>query len=386
MVIASWEDARRLARRRLPKIFFDYIDGAAFSEQTARANVDDYDHWLLNQRVLAGHAQRDSSTAYLGKTRPLPFMLGPVGFSGLFAPQGEIQAARAAHAAGIPFCLSNFGITSLEDLRKATDGPIWFQLYVMRDRSLSELFMARAEAAGVEALCVTVDTSVGGVRDRDIRNGFRSASRLTPRIALGLLARPMWCLRIAAGGPLRIGNLRDQPQYGRRVLEQASKLTGELDPSTNWEDMKRIRQRWKGRLVIKGILAAEDALRCAELGADAIVVSNHGGRQLDCSPSTVSVLPEIVAAVGERLDVLIDGGVRRGSHVVKALALGARGVLLGRAYAYALGAAGEKGVTQLIEAIATEIDVCIGHMGLARADELYRRRSEVLRRHAAPGP
>ena len=380
MAAANWEDLREAARRRLPRIFFDYIDGAAFSEQTARANVEDFDLWQLNQQVLVDVGQRDLSTAYLGVSRPLPFMFGPVGFSGLFAPRGEILAARAAHAAGVPFCLSNFGITSLEDLRTATDGPLWFQLYIMKDRSLSEMFMARAEQAGCEAMVLTVDTAVGGVRERDNRNGFRNLTRITPRLALALMARPRWCLQLAAAGPLRIDNLNDHPQYGRGVLEQASRITRELSPSVTWDDLQRIRERWKSKLVVKGILTAADARRCAELGADAIVVSNHGGRQLDCAPSTISVLPEIVAAADGKLDVLIDGGVRRGAQVVKAIALGAKGVLLGRAYAFALGAAGEDGVRQLIKFMVTEIDVTIGHMGITRVADLHARRADVLRR------
>jgi len=210
MKIANVYDAREVARRRLPKVFFEYIDGAAFGEQTAVANIEDFDQWLLEQRVLVDVSERDLSVTFLDERRPLPFMLGPVGFSGLFAPRGEILAARAAHAAGIPFCLSNFGITSLEALRKATTGPIWFQLYVMKDRAVAEGFMQRAERAGVEALCVTVDTSVGGVRERDNRNGFRSLTRITPGLALALLRRPLWCARIAAAGRTRIGNLDDR--------------------------------------------------------------------------------------------------------------------------------------------------------------------------------
>ena len=384
MVMASWDDARLAARRRLPKIFFDYIDGAAFSEETSRANIADFEAWKLNQRVLVGVGTRDHSTTYLGQKRPLPFMLGPVGFSGLFAPHGEILAARAAHAAGVPFCLSNFGITSLEDLRAATSGPLWFQLYVMRDRSLAELFIARAEAVGVEALCVTVDTSVGGVRDRDTRNGFRSLNRLTPGLAMRLLTRPAWCWAIARTGPLRIKNLDGQTKYGSGVLEQASKIAGEIDPAMNWDDLRRIRDRWTGKLVVKGILNGADASRCAEIGADALVVSNHGGRQLDCSPSTISVLPEVVAAAGSRLDVLFDGGVRRGTHIVKAIALGAKGVLLGRAYAYALAAGGEAGVAQMIRILTTEVDVSIGHIGVPELSRLHAMRAEVLRRADQP--
>ena len=384
MTMASWDDAREAARRRLPKIFFDYIDGAAFSEETAAANIADFAQWKLNQRVLTGVATRDHSTTYLGVKRPLPFMLGPVGFSGLFAPHGEILAARAAHAAGVPFCLSNFGITSLEELRAATSGPLWFQLYVMRDRALAEVFIARAEKVGVEALCVTVDTSVGGVRDRDTRNGFRSLKHMTPRLALQLMTRPRWCWVIGRTGPVRIKNLDGQTKYGSGVLEQASRIAGEIDPGMNWDDLARIRGRWKGKLVVKGILNAEDASRCAAIGADALVVSNHGGRQLDCSPSTISVLPDIVAASGAKLDVLFDGGIRRGTQIVKALALGAKGVLLGRAYAYALAAGGESGVAQMIRLLTTEIDVTIGHVGVPEVLRLHAMRAEILRRAGEP--
>jgi isopentenyl diphosphate isomerase/L-lactate dehydrogenase-like FMN-dependent dehydrogenase len=386
MGIFNVEDARRLAEKRLPKIFFDYIDGAAFSEQTAAANVADFDAWLLEQRVLVDVSKRDLSTTILGRPQKLPFMLGPVGFSGLFAPRGEILAARAAHAAGIPYCLSTFAITSLEELRAATDGPIWFQLYVLRDRSLAELFIQRAEKARAEALCVTVDTSVGGVRERDNRNGFRSVTRVTPRLGLSMIARPMWSLQMAAVGNPRIGNLADQPQYGRRVLEQASRIANQIDSALTWQDIARLRERWKGKLVIKGILNAEDARRAADSGADGLVVSNHGGRQLDCAPSTISVLPEIVAATGDRLEVLLDGGVRRGAHVAKALALGARGVLLGRAYAFGLGAAGGKGVADIIRLIATELDVTIGHMGVRTIDELRAGGMSLLRRRGFPLP
>lgn len=386
MRIANVDDARLVARRRLPKIFFEYLDGAAFSEQTARANIADFDHWMVDQRVLCDVAERDLTTTFLGQTRKLPLMLGPLGFSGLFAPHGEILAARAAHAAGVPYCLSNFAIASLEALRAATPGPLWFQLYVMRDRSLVEAFIKRAEAARCEALCVTVDTSVGGVRERDNRNGFRSLTRMTPAMMLALLTKPAWCARILTAGMPRIGNMSDRPEYGSQVLEQAVRLTQQIDSAFTWADMQAIRQRWTGKLVVKGILSARDAQRAADAGADAIVVSNHGGRQLDCSPSTISVLPEIVAAVGDRVEVLLDGGVRRGAHVVKALALGAKGVLLGRAYAYGLSAGGEAGVANVIKMIATEIDVTIGHMGVASIAQLQREGRALLRHRDGPTP
>lgn len=382
MVIANWEDMRERARARLPKIWFEYIDGAAFSEQTARANFSDWDQWLLEQYVLVGVAERDLSVTYLGKKRPLPMMLGPVGFSGLFSSNGEIKAARAAHRRGVPFCLSNFGITSLERLRNATTGDLWFQLYVLKDRSVSEDFLKRAAAAECEALVVTVDTTVGGIRERDIRNGFRSAKRLTLPMALRMATKPMWCLDALSAGYPKIENLSHRPDYGRYVLEQASNLAALFDQNLNWDDIAWLRDRWKGKLVIKGILNARDAERCTRTGADAIVISNHGGRQLDCSPSTVSVLPEIVAVAGDKLDVLIDGGIRRGAQIVKALALGAKGVLLGRAYAYALGAGGEAMVDHTLAMLTAEVDCTIGHMGVTSMSQLGTHAPHYLRKRA----
>ena len=379
MILANWEDAREGARRRLPKIFFDFIDGAAFSESTARANIEDFDKWVFEQRVLVDVAERTLDASYLGKSRPLPMILGPVGFAGFFAPHAEIKAARAAHAAGIPFCLSNFGIVAMEKLRAATDGPLWFQLYVLKDRELSEKLLQRAEAIGAEALVITVDSQVKSVREKDTRNGFRTLTKLTPGLALRLMRKPRWVAGALTGGPIRINNLADYPQYGSSALEQAAKLGHLIDASMTWEDIARFRSRWKGKLIIKGILSAEDAAQCARLGVDAIVVSNHGGRQLDGARSSISVLPEVVSEVGDKLDVLFDGGIRRGSHVVKAMALGAKGVLLGRSYAYAVAADGENGVRQMLELMRVEMDVALGHIGVRNFGELYQQRARALR-------
>lgn len=380
MVIASWEDMREAARKRLPRIFFEYIDGAAFSEATARANIADFDLWLLEQNVLVGVANRDLSVEFLGKRRPLPLMLGPVGFAGMFCADGEIKAARAAHREGLPFCLSNFGIASIERLRKATEGDIWFQLYVQKDRKVSDDFVRRAAEANCEALVVTVDTTVGGIRERDIRNGFRSAKRITPSMALQMAVRPRWCVQALSAGIPRIENLEKWPRYGHFVLEQATNLSRQIDQTLNWKDLYNLRDRWKGKMVIKGILNARDAEASVKLGADALIVSNHGGRQLDCAPSTISVLPEVVSAVGNKLDVLIDGGFRRGAQVAKAMALGAKGVLLGRAYAFALGAGGETMVTRLIEMMKSELDCSIGHMGITSFEQLRSDSERYLRR------
>lgn len=379
MVYASVEDIRLAAKRRLPRIFFDYIDGGSFAEKTLADNTGDFDRWQLEQRVLVDVSARDLSTTILGRQISLPLVLAPVGFSGLFAPRGEILAARAAHASGIPFCLSNFGITSLENIRKATSGPIWFQLYVLKDKDLAEHFVRRAEHAAVDALCFTVDLPTGGVRERDVRNGFRYLSNVTPSLALSLMTRPRWCIDVARHGIPTIEHLADRPEFGRNVLEQAVNLGKQVDSSLNWDVLRRLRDRWKRKLVLKGVLHVADAAMAADIGVDAIIVSNHGGRQLDCAPSSISVLPEIVTAVGSRVEVMIDGGIRRGSHIAKALALGARGVMIGRPYAYGLGAGGESGVSAVIQLLATELDVTIAHMGLTNVHDLAGRQAEVLR-------
>lgn len=385
MPVANVDDLREAAQRRLPRILFDYIDGGAFSERTVATNRDDFDAWQLQARVLTGLTPRDLGATILGVRRRLPMALGPVGFSGLFAPHGELQAARAAHAAGIPFCLSNFGMATLEQLREGSEGALWFQLYLIRDRALLESFIDRAESTEVEALCVTVDCAVGGVRERDVRSGFRTVRRLTPRLALSLLSHPRWCLDMLRAGRPRIGHLADRPEFRGGVLEQAAGLAQLVDPGVSWADLQRVRDRWKGKLVVKGILHVEDAERVVALGGDAIVVSNHGGRELDGARSTIDVLPEVVAAVGDRVEVLLDSGVRRGTHVAKALALGASGVLLGRAYAYGLAAEGGAGVSKAIEMIATELDVTMGLMGICRADELRTKRDSLLHRRTPAG-
>ena len=371
-------DARRLAKWRLPKIFFDYIDGGASSETTLRANEADYERYALRQRVLVDVADRSLATTFLGRTHALPFGLGPVGYTGLFAPCGEIQAARAAVASDIPFSLSNFGIATLDEVRAASTGALYAQIYVLRDREETYRMIDRATAAGAEALIVTVDTAVTGARERDERNGFRGLTHITPRLALQFAARPRWCASVLRGGLPEVGIARGRPEYGRGVLAQSGHLARLIDPSLTWSGLATIRRRWAGRLVLKGILTAEDARQAVGIGADAIVVSNHGGRQLDHAPSTIAALPAIATAVGREIEVLVDGGIRRGTQIVKALALGAQGVLLGRAYAFALAADGERGVRTIVERLAGEISVTLALMGLRSIDELRRVGAEVL--------
>ncbi|MBZ0227069.1 MAG: alpha-hydroxy-acid oxidizing protein [Bauldia sp.] len=358
------EDLRQRARHRLPRIFFDYIDGGAFSEGTMRANVADYARYALRQRVLATAAMPDLSTRFLGWPAALPFMLGPIGYLGLYSGKGDLKAAQSANAAGIPFCLSTFSIASLADVRAASDGPLAFQLYMLDDRSISEDLLDITRAVGVETIFVTVDTAVTSVRERDMRNGFRSLTRLTPRLAFSLASKPSWLFDVMRYGMPTARGFDHLPAFGCGALEQATNLSRRIDRTLSWADMEWLRRRWPGRLVIKGILLPEDAQMAQKLGADGIVVSNHGGRQLDGAPSTVRSLPWIRDAVGPDFGVVLDGGVRRGADIVKAIALGADGVSLGRAYAYGLAAAGRAGVDSAINILRKEIEICLALMGV----------------------
>lgn len=377
MITTNIEDLRILARRRLPRMFFDYLDGGAFSETTLRRNRTDFERIVLEQRVLVDIRDRDLGHTFLGQRRSLPVMLGPIGFCGMMSAGGEMKVARAAEQSGIGMCLSTFSIASLEQTAAATRQPIAFQLYVFRDRGLAESMVARAEAAGVETLFVTVDASVSGIRERDTRNGFRTATRLGIRPMIDLALHPRWCLAHARHGRPQLGNVAGNPAMGRGVMAQAARLSSQIDPSLVWKDLDWLRQRWKGRLVVKGILSVGDAEKAVAMGADAIVVSNHGGRQLDGAPSSISMLPSIASAVGRQTEVLFDGGIRRGTDIFKALALGADGVLLGRAYIYGLAAHGEAGVVEVLRHLRAELDVALALTGLRSIAELKAARDIV---------
>jgi L-lactate dehydrogenase (cytochrome) len=359
-------DYRELARRRLPRQLFDYIDGGAYDERTMRANVADLQGVMLRQIVMRDVTVRDPAVEVLGQSLALPVVLAPVGLAGMFAPRAEVQAARAAEAAGVPFTESTVSICPIEEVANATTRPPWFQLYVMRDRGYAEDLIARARAVGSPVLILTVDLAVVGARHRDTRNAMEGEPTSWAKLRRGLdiAAHPRWVRTTAVGGrPLTFGNLE-------KAVPGASSPTGfrewvnsQFDPSVTWEDIAWVREQWPGRLVVKGVLDPEDARRAADVGVDGIVVSNHGGRQLDAVPSTARALPGVVEAVGDRVEVLADGGVRNGLDVVKMVALGARAVLMGRAWAWAVAARGEAGVRHMLEVVKTDIDTALGLTG-----------------------
>jgi L-lactate dehydrogenase (cytochrome) len=359
-------DYRELARRRLPRQLFDYVDGGAYEEITMRANVGDLERLLLRQVVMRDVSTRDPAVEVLGQQLALPIILAPVGLAGMFARRAEVQAARAAEAAGVPFVESTVSICSIEEVAGAISTPPWFQLYVMRDRGYAEELMSRAQAVGSPVLILTIDLAVVGARHRDIRNAVVGDSSAWGKLRRGLdlVTHPQWIRNVPLGGkPLTFGNLERAVPGARTPDAFRSWVDAQFDPSVTWDDIAWARENWSGRLVVKGVLDAEDARRAVDVGVDGVVVSNHGGRQLDSVPSTARALPDVVDAVGSQIDVLVDGGVRTGLDVVKMLALGARAVLIGRAWAWAVAARGEAGVRHVLEVMKTDIDVGLALTG-----------------------
>jgi L-lactate dehydrogenase (cytochrome) len=364
VTIASTLDFQRAAKARLPRFLFDYADGGAYAEQTLSRNTADLGDIALRQRVLQDVATIDLSTTLFGREMPLPVALAPIGIGGMYRRRGETQAARAANARGLPFTLSTVGLCGIDEVRRATDGPLWFQLYVLRDRGFMRDLIANARAAGAEALVFTVDMPVPGARYRDAHSGM-SGPHAPLRRLLQAIGRPGWAWDVGLRGrPHRLGNL--EPVLGKAsgMNDYMGWLGANFDPSIQWRDLDWIRAAWDGPLIIKGILDPDDARAAADVGADGIVVSNHGGRQLDGVVSTARALPPIANAVGDRLTVLADSGVRSGLDVVRMLALGAHGVLLGRAWLYALAARGEAGVVQLLDLIEKEMRVAMTLTGV----------------------
>lgn len=367
MKAASALDYRELARRRLPKFLFEYIDGGSYAEVTLRRNVADLETIALRQRVLRDVSTLDLSTEVFGQRLALPVALAPIGLAGMNARRGEVQAARAAESAGIPFCLSTVSACPLSEVARATSKPFWFQLYMIRDRGFMKELLAQARETGCSTLVFTVDMPVPGSRYRDYRSGLAGAPGLfgaLRRLWQGAM-HPGWAWDVGIHGrPHQLGNVA--PVLGKNTgLEDFfAWMRNNFDPTVSWRDLDFIRSEWRGPLIIKGILDAEDAVAAAELGADGIVVSNHGGRQLDGVPSTARALPPIADKVGDRLTVLADGGVRSGLDVVRMLALGAKGVLLGRAWAYALAGGGQAGVTHMLQLVEAEMRVAMALTGV----------------------
>jgi L-lactate dehydrogenase (cytochrome) len=374
--ITNIEDLRVLARRRVPKALFEYVDGGSYDELTLRANRTDLDAIRLRQRVMVDTSKRDLTTIMLGEKVTMPVAMAPTGLTGLIHGDGEILAARAAEAAGLKFCLSTLSICAIEDVAAAVKQPIWFQLYVFKDRGFARVMIERAQAVGCSAMFLTVDLPFRGQRHADIKNGLTVPPRLTLRNCWDVATKPGWTMSVLMSKRKSFGNLDTYlgtaPDYAPAVLKTGSWATSNSDQSLNWRDLDWIRERWKGKLVLKGILDVEDAKRAAEEGVDGIVVSNHGGRQLDGASGSISVLPHIVDAVGDRLEVLFDGGVRSGHDVFKALAHGARGCLIGRAYLYGLAAMGQAGVAAALEVIRESFDNAMILTGTTAVDQITR--------------
>jgi L-lactate dehydrogenase (cytochrome) len=374
--ITNIEDLRVLARRRIPKALFEYVDGGSYDELTLRANRADLDAIRLRQRVMMDTSKRDLTTTLLGEKVAMPVAIAPTGLTGLIHGDGEILAARAAEAAGLKFCLSTLSICTIEDVASAVKRPIWYQLYVFKDRGFARAMIDRASAVGCSTMLLTVDLPYRGQRHADIKNGLTVPPRLTLRNCWDIATKPNWAMSVLMGKRKSFGNLDSylgsQPGYAPSVLKTGSWATSNSDQSLNWRDLDWIRERWTGKLVLKGILDVEDAKRAAEEGVDGIVVSNHGGRQLDGASGSISVLPFIAEAVGDRLEVLFDGGVRSGHDVFKALANGARGCLIGRAYLYGLAAMGEAGVAAALEVIRESFDNAMILTGTTAVDQITR--------------
>lgn len=367
------EDLRRAARRRVPRVFFDYAEAGSYAEQTLRANRADLERITLRQRVLVDVERRDTATTILGQKVSLPVALAPIGLGGMQWADGEILACRAAKAAGIPYTMSTMSICSIEDVAQAVGEPFWFQLYVMKDRGFVRSLAERAHAARCSALVLTVDLQVLGQRHADVRNGLSVPPALKPRTILDIASRPAWAARMLTAKRWTFGNLAGHVKGEDSVKAVADWVAHQFDPALNWSDVDWIRSIWPGKLIIKGILNVDDARSASKAGADAIVVSNHGGRQLDGAPSTISVLPRIAEAVGSEVEVLFDGGVRSGQDVMRALALGARACLVGRAYVYGLGAGGEAGVATAIDILRKELSVTMALTGTRSVAEIDGR-------------
>jgi L-lactate dehydrogenase (cytochrome) len=371
------DDLKRQARRRVPTMFFDYADSGAWTESTYRANEEDFQKIKFRQRVLVDMDNRSLETTMIGETVSMPVALAPTGSTGMQHADGEMLAAQAAEEFGVPFTLSTMSICSIEDVASATKKPFWFQLYVMRDKDFVLNLIDRAKAAKCSALVLTLDLQILAQRHKDLRNGLSAPPKMTPKTIFDIAIRPRWVMGMLATRRRTFGNIVGHAK-GVGDLSSLHSWTNEaFDPSLSWKDVEWIRDRWGGKLILKGILDTADAEMAAKTGADAIIVSNHGGRQLDGAPSTISVLEEIVDAVGDRIEVHMDSGIRSGQDVLKALCLGAKGTYIGRPFLYGLGADGKRGVTRALEIIRKELDMTLALCGKRDINTVGR---DMLRR------
>ncbi|KQX02015.1 alpha-hydroxy-acid oxidizing enzyme [Massilia sp. Root418] len=371
-IITCIEDLRVLARKRVPRMFYDYADAGSWTESTYRANSSDFQAIKFRQRVAVNLENRSLASSMAGQAVSMPVALAPTGLTGMQHADGEILAARAAEAFGVPFTLSTMSICSIEDVAAHTSKPFWFQLYVMKDREFINRLIDRAKAARCSALVLTLDLQVLGQRHKDLRNGLSAPPKPTLANLINLAGKPRWCLGMLGTKRRGFGNIVGHATSVSDLSSLSAWTSQQFDLSLSWKDVEWIKQRWGGKLIIKGIMDAEDARHCVEAGADALIVSNHGGRQLDGAQSSIGALPAIAEAVGKQIEVHMDGGIRSGQDVIKALALGAKGVYIGRPFLYGLGAMGEQGVTRCLDIIRNELDLTMAFCGLrdvARVDQ-----------------
>jgi L-lactate dehydrogenase (cytochrome) len=371
-VITNIEDLRILAKKRVPRMFYDYADSGSWTESTYRANQEDFGKLKLRQRVAVNIDNRSLRTKMIGQDVAMPVALAPTGLTGMQHADGEILAARAAEKCGVPFTLSTMSICSIEDVASHTKAPFWFQLYVMRDRDFIERLIERARAARCSALMLTLDLQILGQRHKDLKNGLSAPPKPTLANMLNLATKPRWGLGMLGTRRRYFGNIVGHVKGVENMGSLSAWTSQQFDPRLNWNDVEWIKKLWGGKLILKGIMDAEDARLAADSGADALIVSNHGGRQLDGAPSSISALPPIVEAVGSRIEVWIDGGIRSGQDVLKAVALGAKGTLIGRPFLYGLGAMGEAGVTKCLEIIRNELDLTMAFCGLTDIRQVDR--------------
>jgi len=370
-VLPAVKDYRTLARRRLSRFAFDYLEGGAEDGRTLERNRAAFAQLIFRPRIMRDVSTVDASVTLYGRKQSFPAIVGPTGLNGLYWPRAEEALAQAAHAAGLPFAMSTASTSLLEDVRASTAGDLWLQLYVQQDRRIAESMMQRAQALDFSTLMVTVDTMVHGKRDHDVRNSFKMPLRVTPKLLLDLATHPRWCTRmLRQGGSPQLVNLARSAGTQVNIKLQAAAMSRQMDMALDWDSIAWLRDHWRGQVLVKGVLSVDDALLAKRYGVNGVILSNHGGRQLESAPSPLEILPDVIDAVGTSLDVFVDSGVRRGSDIAKARALGAKAVLLGRAPLYGLASRGPQGVREVLQILRDEFEITLRLLGVPRAEAL----------------